>query len=77
MIKEINWQGYNQAVVKSIDSDGMVICDVQEMVDDVVVRSDTNIGFRKSDNMPFELTDEEIEDLTNPQPEIPDMEIPF
>jgi hypothetical protein len=75
MIKEINWQGYNQAVVKSIDSDGMVICDVQEMVDDVVVRSDTNIGFRKSDNMPFELTDEEIEEINNPVIEAEDENI--
>jgi hypothetical protein len=41
-----------------------------------VIRRDMNISF-PFDNIPFELTDEEIEDLTNPQPEIPDMEIPF
>ena len=64
--KETDWQGYNKAVIKSIDSDGMIVCDMHREVDGVVVKVADNIGFRPTDKIPFELTDEEIEEIKNP-----------
>ena len=66
IIKETDWQGYNKAVIKSIDSDGMIVCDMCKEVDGVVVKVTENIGFRPTDKIPFELTDEEIEEIKNP-----------
>ena len=64
--KETDWQGYNKAVIKSIDSDGMIVCDMHREVNGVVVKVADNIGFRPTDKIPFELTDEEIEEIKNP-----------
>jgi len=63
LIKDIDWQNYNQVVIKSIDSNDMIICDIQQVVDGMVIKSDTNIGFRQTDKIPFKLTEMDIATL--------------
>jgi len=75
--KQIDFDGYNIAEIVSINEAGEPLCNLKQFDESGnIIRHDMNISF-PADNMPFELTDEDIEDLTNPQPEIPDMEIPF
>ena len=75
--KKIDFDGYNVAEIISVNESGEPLCNLKQIDEGgSVIRRDMNISF-PFDNIPFELTDEEIEDLTNPQPEIPDMEIPF
>lgn len=62
--KEINWDGYNLAHLKTIQADGSVLCDLEARQGDDILKTDTNISF-PSTNLPFELTQEEIEELSN------------
>lgn len=60
MEKQIEFDGYTVAVIKKRYPNGDCLCD---LIGDE--KSDTNIVF-KADNLPFELTPEEIEFL-NPK----------
>jgi len=71
--EELNpvWQGHNRAIVKSIDSDGLIVCDVQTVEEqsgeEVIVRSDSNIGFT-TENAPFELSQADIDEINGIEP---------
>lgn len=60
--KEINFDGYNIAHVKEIQADGSVLCDLETRDGDDILKTDTNISF-PADNLPFELSDEELNKL--------------
>lgn len=62
--KTIDWDGYNLAHVKAIPADGSVLCDLEARNGDDILKTDTNISF-PADNLPFELTQEEREELSN------------
>lgn len=72
IIKEIEFQGFNQAVVKSIDSDGMVVCDLQNVTqneDEVTINQSLNdYGFPLGVNRPFSLNTGEEEYLKGMTP---------
>lgn len=63
------WQNCTRAIVKSIDSDGQYICDIQQLEGEdtdgepIYSTLHTNIGFT-TETAPFELTQEEINDIT-------------
>jgi len=71
--KEIDWDGYNEATVRQINTDGSILCDLRhvelEDEEEVVSKSDTNISF-PSDNCPFGLTQEEIDIINDVNIEI-------
>lgn len=72
LLKEIDFQGFNQAVVKSIDSDGMVLCDLQKVSqdgDDISIdQEEKNYGFPAGTNKPFTLNTGEEEYLKGMPP---------
>ncbi len=67
IIKDIDFQGFNQAIVKSIDSDGMAVCDLQNVTqdgDEVTVNASlTDYGFPTGTPEPFSLNTGEEEYL--------------
>lgn len=72
IIKEIDFQGFNQAVIKSIDSDGMILCDLQQTTqegDDITIeKQENNYGFPVGINKPFSLHIGEEEYVKGLQP---------
>lgn len=64
MIKQIDFDGYNEADVLKIYEDGSCVCTVRLVEEDVTVKEDTNIIL--VDGVHFTLTDEE-KDLLNPK----------
>ena len=64
MIKEINHDGFNQAVITHYHEGGECICTLQEVVDEVVVRECQDIVLK--DGVHFNLTEEEL-NILNPQ----------
>jgi hypothetical protein len=65
MEKQIDFDGYNVAKLKSIDSADTVLCDLECRDESgVVTKRDTDISFNAG-NWPFELADEEIEAIRN------------
>ena len=57
----IPWQDCKRVIIKSIDSDGQYVCDLQKFMGEDYETLHTDIGFTES-NKPFEdLTQEEID----------------
>ena len=64
--KQINFDGYNVAEIISVNESGEPLCNLKQIDEGgSVIRRDMNISF-PADNMPFELTDEEIQEIQNP-----------
>ena len=64
--KQIDWDGYNIAEIISINDADEPLCNLKKVGENgAVIKQDSNISF-PADNMPFELTAEEIEEIKNP-----------
>lgn len=61
MIKNIDFDGYNEAEIQHIYEDGACVCTVRQMEEDVCVKEDTNIIMMNG--VHFTLTEEELEQL--------------
>jgi hypothetical protein len=65
MEKQINFDGYTVAIIKKLYPNGDCLCDLRSEVDGVITKADTDIIF--SEPHPFDLTEEDIEELNPPQ----------
>jgi len=64
--KQIDWDGYNIAEIISINDADEPLCNLKKVGENgAVIKQDSNISF-PADNMPFELTAEEVEEINNP-----------
>jgi len=65
--KQIDWNGYNVAEIISVNEAGEPLCNLKQVneEDGWIAKQDNNISF-PADNMPFELTADEIEEIKNP-----------
>lgn len=63
IIKEINWDGYNEASIKHLNGDGTILCDLRNVSLDggveIVSKCDIDISFPES-NYPFTLHEGEM-----------------
>ena len=68
--KQIDFDGYNIAEIISINEADEPLCNLKQVDENGnIIRHDMNISF-PFDNIPFELTDEEIEEINNPKTEV-------
>ena len=73
--KQIDFDGYNIAEIVSINEAGEPLCNLKQFDESGnIIRHDMNISF-PADNMPFELSEEEIEEINNPVIEAEDENI--
>ena len=73
--KQIDFDGYNIAEIVSINEAGEPLCNLKQFDESGnIIRHDSNISF-PVDNMPFELTEEDIDEINNPKTEVEDEEI--
>ena len=67
IVKKIDFDGYNTAIIKQRFENGNCICDLQfREGDGSIGKNDTDILFFGDGFCPFELTKEEIKELTPP-----------
>jgi hypothetical protein len=66
MIKDINFDGWNRAKIICINEDGTVLCDLYLMDGEKLLAFESGISFNP-DNLPFELSESEIEEIKNPK----------
>jgi len=72
IIKAIDFDGYNRAECLSIYQNGDVLCNIWlEDEGGNILKWDRNISF-PADNLPFELSDEEIEELMGVDDDVQD-----
>jgi len=76
IIKQIDYidGGYHYNTAEVLEVKDYVTAHLTEVVDDVVVRDGGEVWF-PVDNMPFELTEEDIDEINNPKTEVEDEEI--
>jgi hypothetical protein len=73
--KKIDFDGYNIAEIISINKADEPLCNLKQVDENGnIIRHDSNISF-PVDNMPFELTEEDIDEINNPKTEVEDEEI--
>jgi len=65
MNKDINFDGWNRAKIICINEDGSVLCELFLMDGEKVLAFESGISFNP-DNLPFELSESEIDEIKNP-----------
>ena len=67
--KQIDWDGYNIAEIISINDADEPLCNLKKVGENgAVIKQDSNISF-PADNMPFELTEDDLNILYGGEPE--------
>jgi len=67
--KQIDWDGYNIAEIISINDADEPLCNLKKVGENgAVIKQDGNISF-PADNMPFELTEDDLNILYGDEPE--------